>query len=383
MSYPISATAIVSDAPNGAHPQWRREKVQLREPDEDELLVRIIATGVCHTDVALSTLPADTPEYQPYPKILGHEGAGVVERVGSNIGHVQKGDKVLLSFDYCDKDECRACEEETPGYCNEFHVKNLFNVPDVYQVDGGKPAGGLFFGQSSFSSIALVKGTSVVNVEQLVKDEEELKLFAPMGCGYQTGAAAVTELVDVAKNDAVVVFGLGGVGMSAVMAANVRGAKTIIGVDRVQSRLALAKEMGATHIIDTSNLKDLPADLPIAIREIVPGGANAVFDTTGVVPLIAGAVKALRSKGEIILIGIVNGKTMNLDLGELLNSGTAIRGCIEGNTKPSKFIPKMIDWYRQGKFPIEKLSKYYQSEDYEKALTDMHSGSTIKPILLW
>lgn len=205
MSHPISATAIVSDAPNGTHPAWRKERIQLRAPGEDEILVKIIASGVCHTDIAISTFPADTPDFQPYPKIMGHEGAGIVEQVGSKINHVKRGDKVLLSFDYCGKDDCRACEDETPGYCNEFHVRNLFNVPDVYRLDDGKSVGGLFFGQSSFSSIALVKGTSVVNVEQLVKDEEGLKLLAPMGCGYQTGAAAVTELVNVGKKDAIVV----------------------------------------------------------------------------------------------------------------------------------------------------------------------------------
>jgi Zn-dependent alcohol dehydrogenase len=217
MSYPISATAIVSDAPKDNHPSWRKEKVQLREPDEDELLVRMIASGVCHTDILISSFPEGVPGFQPYPKILGHEGAGVVEEVGSKVSNVKKGDKVLLSFDYCGREGCRACEDETPSYCNEFFAKNLFNVPNVYQVDGERSAGGLFFGQSSFSSIALVKETSVVNVEQLVKDEEELKLFAPMGCGYQTGAAAVTELVNVGKKDVVVVFGLGGVGMSAIM----------------------------------------------------------------------------------------------------------------------------------------------------------------------
>ncbi|KAJ8119046.1 hypothetical protein OPT61_g95 [Boeremia exigua] len=382
MSHPISVTAIVSDAPNGTHPVWRKEKVQLREPGEDELLVKIIASGICHTDIAISTFPEGVPGFQPYPKIMGHEGAGIVERVGSKISNVKKGDKVLLSFDYCSKDDCRGCEDDTPGYCNEFHVRNLFNEADVYQVDNGKSAGGLFFGQSSFSSTALVKGTSVVNVEQLVKDEEELKLFAPMGCGYQTGAAAVTELANVGKKDAVVVYGLGGVGMSAVMAASVRGAHTIIGVDIVQSRLELAKEMGATHVIDSSNFKDLATDIPAAIREIAPKGVNAVFDTTGVVPLISAAIPALHAKGQIVLIGVVNGKAMDLDLGALLNFGTAIRGCIEGNAKPSKFVPQMIEWYRQGKFPIEKLAKFYQSDDFEKALADMHTGSTIKPILL-
>ncbi|KAH6629375.1 hypothetical protein C7974DRAFT_413179 [Boeremia exigua] len=383
MSHPISAKAIISDTPNGTHPVWRMEKVQLREPGEDELLVKIIASGVCHTDIAISTFPPDAPGFEPYPKVMGHEGAGIVERVGSKINHVKKGDKVLLSFDFCNNDDCRACEDDTPGYCDEFHTKNLFNQPDVYQLDGGKPAGGLFFGQSSFSSIALVKGTSVLNVEQLVKDEEELKLFAPMGCGYQTGAAAVTELANVSKKDAVVVFGLGGVGMSAIMAASVRSAHTIIGVDIVQSRLNLAKEMGATHVIDSSSFKDIATDLPAAIREIAPKGANAIFDTTGVVPLISAAIPALHTKGQIVLIGIVTGKTMELDLGTILGAGVAIRGCIEGDAKPSKFVPQMIEWYRQGKFPIEKLSKYYQSEDFEKALADMHSGNTIKPVLLW
>jgi Zn-dependent alcohol dehydrogenase len=205
MSHPVSATAIVSEAPNGDHPVWHKEKLQLREPREDELLVKIIASGVCHSDIAVSSYPEDTPGFGPYPKILGHEGAGIVERVGSKVSHVKKGDKVLLSFDYCGKDDCRACEDDTPGYCGEFHGKNLLSVPDVYQRDDGKTIGGFFFGQSSFSSVALVKGTSVVNVDKLVKDEEELKLFAPMGCGFQTGAGAVTEMVNAGKKDTIVV----------------------------------------------------------------------------------------------------------------------------------------------------------------------------------
>ena len=205
MSHPISATAIVSEAPNGDHPVWHKEKLQLREPGEDEVLVKIIASGVCHTDIAVSSYSQDTPGFGPYPKILGHEGAGIVERVGSKIGHVKEGDKVLLSFDYCGKDDCRACEDDTPGYCGEFNEKNLFSGPDVYQRADGKTVGGFFFGQSSFASISLVKGTSVLNVNKLVKDEEELKLFAPMGCGFQTGAGAVTELVNAGKKDVIVV----------------------------------------------------------------------------------------------------------------------------------------------------------------------------------
>ncbi|KAH7398554.1 hypothetical protein BKA66DRAFT_521374 [Pyrenochaeta sp. MPI-SDFR-AT-0127] len=382
-SYPISTTAILTDAPKDGQVQWRKENVQIRAPLEDEVLVRIIASGICHTDVALSMMPPESPGFSPYPKVVGHEGAGIVEQVGSGITHVKAGDKVLLSFDYCGKDTCRSCVDDTPGYCLEFHVKNIFNVPDVYQVADGKAASGLFFGQSSFSKLAIVKATSTLNVSSLVKDEEELKLFAPMGCGYQTGAGAVAELANIGENDTVVVFGLGGVGMAAIMAAKVRGAKIIIGVDRVPSRLSLAKEIGATDVIDTSGLSSLVTDLAAKIREIAPLGSYATFDTTGVVPLIEAGLQSLHPRGQMVLIGIVNGKTLDIDLGSIMTFGTAIRGCIEGNARPSKFVPQMIEWYRQGKFPIEKLAKTYPAEDFEKALHDMHTGATIKPILLW
>lgn len=203
--FPLITTAIVSDAPKDGHVQWRKESVRLREPLADEILVHIVASGICHTDVALSMTPEDAPGFTPYPKVLGHEGAGVVERVGSAIAHVKEGDKVLLSFDFCEKDDCYACAVEAPGYCNEFHTKNIFSIPKVYQTEDGKNAGGLFFGQSSFSKLALVKGTSALNVHDLVKDVEELKLFAPLGCGYQTGAGAVAELADVGQRDEIAV----------------------------------------------------------------------------------------------------------------------------------------------------------------------------------
>lgn len=204
--FPHSTTALLSDAPDATGIKWRKATVHIRDPLPDEILVRIVASGVCHTDIALSSVPPGAPGFSPYPRVTGHEGAGIVESVGSQITHVQPGDKVLLSFDYCDNaDACRACADDTPGYCNEFLPKNIFGVPDVYRLDDGGAGGGLFFGQSSFSQLAVVKGTSALNVQGLVKNEEELKVFAPMGCGYQTGAAAVTELADVKGGDDVCV----------------------------------------------------------------------------------------------------------------------------------------------------------------------------------
>lgn len=204
-SHPISTTAIVSDVPKDGHVQWRKEEVKLRAPLKDEVLVRMVASGICHTDVALTMTPVDAPGFTPYPKVVGHEGAGIVEQLGSDITHVKEGDKVLLSFDFCGSEDCRGCADETPGYCNDFHVKNLFSESKVYQGNEGKDVGGLFFGQSSFSQLAIVKGTSTLNVSQLVKDDKELALFSPMGCGYQTGAGAVAELADVSNKDAIAV----------------------------------------------------------------------------------------------------------------------------------------------------------------------------------
>ena len=202
---PITTTALVCDEPKDGNVQWRKAPLKLRDPLDHEVLVRIIASGICHSDIAVSSFPSGTPGFSPYPKVLGHEGAGIVERAGSKVTHVKNGDMVLLSFDYCDQETCRGCVDNTPSYCNLFNEKNLFSELEVYQGMDGTPVAGSFFGQSSFSKLALVKGTSAVNVSALVKDEEELKLFAPLGCGMQTGAGAVTELANVGKQDTVTV----------------------------------------------------------------------------------------------------------------------------------------------------------------------------------
>jgi Zn-dependent alcohol dehydrogenase len=345
-TYPISTTAIVCDAPKGDQIQWRKEKVQLREPLEDEVLVRIIASGICHTDITMSALPPGIPGFAPYPKVFGHEGAGIVERVGSAVTHVVTGDMVLLSFDYCEKDDCRGCADSTPGHCTEFAQRNFIFAPDVYKGDKGNSISGLFFGQSSFSKLAVVKGTSALNVSSLVKDEEELKLFSPMGCGYQTGAGAVTELAKTRDGDSVTacpsrdyiwswltwtcrysdlvvsewlpswcvqsLFGNSACWPD-IKAAKIRGATIIIGVDKVKSRLDLA-------VIDTSDFASLAADLTRAIQDIVPKGTIATFDTTGVIPIINAGVQSLGTKGQMILIGIVNGE-MSVDMGKMLRVG--------------------------------------------------------------
>ena len=153
---------------------------------------------------------------------MGHEGGGVVSRIGSRVTHVKEGDLVLLSFNYCNEEQCYNCAAETVGYCQTWTALNILCDPGVYRTEGedgkiGENVAGGFFGQSSFAEYALVKENSVVNVTGLVETEEELKMFVPFGCGFQTGAASVTEVARVGKEDSIAIFGLGGVGMLAVI----------------------------------------------------------------------------------------------------------------------------------------------------------------------
>ncbi|OCL04761.1 NAD(P)-binding protein [Glonium stellatum] len=374
-NYTVSAKAIVSHPPKDSNRSWEMQEVKLREPNADELLVRMIATGICHTDLHFGILPTD---YGNYPKVLGHEGAGYVEKAGSNVKGMAPGDPVLLSFASCTS--CRACQLSKPGYCQNFMSLNIGAVRGIFEDISGN-----FFGQSSFSSMAIVGASSVVNVSGLLKDENDLKLFAPLGCGFQTGAGAVTELANANKDDLVAVFGLGGVGLLAIIAAKTRGCSTIIGVDRFASRLDLAKKLGATHTIDTLGFTNLSEDLAKAVKENTKGSGTSInIDTTGNLNIIRAGLSSLANSGQLIIIGIPPpGSELGVNLNELLQSGKSIRGCIEGNAVPSKYIPQMIQWYREGKLPINELVKLYPAQKFDQAASDMDSGVTVKPVLIW
>lgn len=224
----------------------------------------MVATGICHTDLVVSSMP---PPYQQYPTVLGHEGAGIVEAVGDGVSVAKPGDLVLLSYNFCDK--CELCQHgKSKAWCEAFSQYNTVGRADDFVPESGDKVRGWFFGQSSFAAQTLVDENSVVNVSGIVK-QEELKLLAPLGCGIMTGAGNMHNIFQVGSRDAVLVTGLGGVGLGAVMAAKARGAKAIVVVDRVKARLDLAKELGATHIVDTTGT-DL-SELAAKIKEATEG----------------------------------------------------------------------------------------------------------------
>lgn len=227
-------------------------------------------------------------------------GAGYVEEIGAAVTVAKPGDPVLLSFASCSN--CTACKDSHPAYCPDMPKLNYFSEPGRYFAEDKTAYGGSYFGQSSFASLTPCKQTSVVNVAGLVKDEEELKMFSPLGCGFQTGSGAVTNIAQAGKKDTIVVMGLGGVGLAALMTAKIRECSIIIGVDRFQDRLEFARSLGATHIVNTSNPD---VNLVEAVKAITDGvGTSITVDTTGYMGLIKAGVEFTANRGQFIFIGV-------------------------------------------------------------------------------
>lgn len=339
--------------------------LELDEPRSDEILVRIVATGVCQTDAHVRAQAYTTP----LPIVLGHEGAGVVEKVGGEITGFAPGDRVAMSYQSCGR--CSYCLEGHGPYC----VHGFELCFGGARLDGSNALHGAhahFFGQSSFATYAMVTPRNTVKLPADVP----LELMGPLGCGMQTGAGAVLNSLKIPAGAGVAVFGTGGVGLAAVMAARVAGAFPIIAVDINDARLALAEELGATHRINGKN-----EDTRARIAAIVPGGVDYVLELTAQPQMLELAVDCLALMGTAALIGgAPAGAQAPVDMNQLLN-GRSVRGIVQGDAVPQTFIPKLIDLYRKGRFPFDRLVRFYAFEDIEQAFADAKSGRTIKPIL--
>lgn len=351
-----------------AHSPWEIGVVTLDEPRGDEVLVRIVATGVCHTDMSVRDQHLPTP----LPAVLGHEGAGVVEKTGPEVTTLKPGDHVVLTMTNCGK--CDRCVAGHTVYCE--HVMPL-NFSGRRQ-DGsatithdGEAVSGAFFGQSSFAAYALASERNAVKVPQDV----DLALLGPLGCGIQTGAGTVINVLKPEVGSSIVVFGAGAVGLAAVMAARAVGCTTIIAVDLHDNRLDLATELGATHVVKAGD------DTVDKIRDISGGGVNYALDTTAAPAVIRQSVDVLQMRGRSILVGVPKpGAEFTLPAMSLL-FGQSIGGALEGEATPKTFIPHMIALFKQGRFPFDKLIRFYDFDQINEAVADSESGKTLKPVL--
>jgi aryl-alcohol dehydrogenase len=348
---------------------YQIEDVELADPGPGEVRVRIVGAGLCHTDL----LPR-VPDFMAGPPIItGHEGSGVVDAVGAGVRDLVPGDHVVLSFDSCRA--CANCLSGHPAYCDTFFPRNLtgIGVADTSPVHcaDGEPIASRWFGQSSFATHSLVAARNAVKVDPALP----LELLGPLGCGIQTGAASVFVALRVAAGTSIVVFGTGGVGLSAVMAAQVAGAATIVAVDLNPARLELARELGATHTFGGRQ-----TDLLERLQQVTGGGAQYCLDTTGVPAVIDIAVHALRPTGTCGLVGVQQGDIVLDPLA--LAVGRNVMGILEGDAVPQVLIPRLIALWQQGRFPFDKLIKTFSLDQINEAEQASLTGEVVKPVLV-
>ena len=362
-----AAVTETRDAP------FQLTELSLDDPRPDEMIVRITAAGMCHTD--LSVRQGSTPF--PLPAVLGHEGAGVVETVGSQVAGFVPGDHVILSFASCGA--CTGCRAGRPVYCEHWVALNLLGGA---RLDGSAPitrpsdpVHGHYFGQSSFASHALVHARSAVKAP----DDIDLDVLAPLGCGVQTGAGAVLNVARPEPGSTIVVFGAGGVGLAAIMAAKLTPAARIVAVDVIPERLRLACDLGATHTINGGD-----TDATEALAELTRGaGANYAIETSGRPAVLQAAIASLASAGTCVVIGAPPlGTTIPVDVPDLLGRGLRLLGTNQGDSNPQLFLPRLIDLFRQGRLPFDRLIRRFPFNEINQAAAGTLDGTVIKPVLV-
>lgn len=343
------------------------ETCELDEPGAGEVLVRVEACGVCHTDLTARKQGYGTP----LPAVLGHEGVGRILEVGAGVA-LAVGDRVVMSFGACGG--CGACTEGSPAYCRHTVNFNMLGrrLSGISPITvNGEAITGHFFGQSAFATHAVAAATNVVRLDEDLPPA----LMTTLACAVQTGVGAIINVLQARAGEAIGIFGCGTVGLAAVMAAKIAGCGRIVAVDVRGGRLATAQELGATDIVDNAR--------PEAAELIKKLGLGLAFDTTGQAAVIEAAFAALRPRGRMVLAGLsAFGTTLAIDANRLMAGGRMLRGTVEGDADPRTFIPRMIDWYRRGMLPLERLVTTYPFERIEDAAADMLAGKIIKPVLL-
>ncbi|MBV8132227.1 MAG: NAD(P)-dependent alcohol dehydrogenase [Alphaproteobacteria bacterium] len=362
----MRVTAAVMEEKSSA---FKLDSLELDTPRPDEVLVKITATGICHTDLHAR----DGYFAMPYPAVYGHEGAGIVAAVGSAVEYLVAGDHVVMSFPWCGG--CEHCREDRRSYCRRGRELKSSGA----RADGSTtmrrnraPVYGSFFQQSSFATYALTTARNAVKVRR----DAPIEFLGPLGCGLQTGAGAVLNVMQPEAGKSFVVFGAGSVGLAGLMAAKLARCEPIIAVDIRANRLQLARSLGATHTID--NVRE---DAVATIREITGGGVHFALETSALPAVFRQAVDCLLTRGTCVLVGSARrGVEVSFEM-STLQAGRIVRGVIQGDSRPDLFIPHLVDLFVAGRFPIDRLVTFYDFASINQAVADAVNGRTIKPVL--
>lgn len=361
----LAAVALSPEAP------FELREMELLPPRSNEVQVKIKATGICHTDIAVK----EQAFALPLPMVLGHEGAGVVEAVGEGVSHVQEGDHVVLCGDSCG--HCSNCHQGLPFYCREFAERNLTGQRkdgSTCLVCDGQEMRGRFVGQSSFSTRVIAAAPGVIKVPS----DLPLELMGPLGCGLTTGVGTVMNALKPRPGSSIAIFGAGTVGLAAAMGANLTGCEKIIVIDINQGRLQMANDIGATDVIDAKQ-----GDVVEKIQALTNGGANYSVECTGVPDVVIQAVNCLSPPGWCAQVGVTPSQiTVPLEMDQVI-FGRGIRGVVMGEANVQDFVPYLAELFRQGRLPYDRFVKFYEFADINQAVHDSAgTGEVIKPILL-
>lgn len=367
---PVTANAAVLRGVGGP---MNFEQIDVAPPRDDEVLVRMVGVGICHTDIVCRDgFPV------PLPIVLGHEGAGIVEAIGAKVSNVKPGDHVVLAFNSCG--HCPNCERELPATCFQFLPMNFagMRISDGSSPlsQNGQPIHGMFFGQSSFATYAIARAVNTVRISDAVP----LEILGPLGCGIMTGAGAVMNSLQPQPTDSLAIFGGGAVGLSALLAANAIGVGKIYVVEPNAERRNLALELGADKVFDPKDGSDVVA----AIKAESGGGVRFAIDATGIAAVVGQAINATLPGGTVGLLGVPPPDAqIPVGLLDLLVKGVTLRPITEGDANPQTFIPKMIELFQQGRFPFDRLITRFSFDQINEAMHAAESGKAIKPVLVF
>ncbi|KAI9007806.1 Zn-dependent alcohol dehydrogenase, class III [Hyaloraphidium curvatum] len=367
----MRVTAVVAPSPGAT---FSLRELDLLPPSGDELLVRVLASGVCATD----SHARDAYYGTPFPSVFGHEGVGVVESVGDCVKGVRVGDTVAMVAPSCGG--CGECGAGRVGTCQNARRLKMGGKRRDGRAPFADPATGdavhgAFFQQSSFATRAVCTDRNFAVITSPIPPE----VLAALPCGANSGAGAVANVLRPGAPDSLVVFGCGPVGLAGIMAARRMGCRRIVAVDPRRERLSAAADLGASDVLATAGAES-PEDLVARIRGALPGGASRSLEAVGDPSALRAAVGCLGEGGTACLVGSARpGTDARLDMSVL--QGRSVVGCVQGGGVPAEFVREMVSWWEAGEFPVDRLVKTYAFEEVNEAVRDAAEGRAIKAVL--
>ena len=349
------------------------EELELTEPKENEVLVRTAASGVCHSDLSVVTGTI----YYDAAVALGHEGAGVIERIGDNVTAFQPGDNVILSFvSYCGT--CRMCQTERVCLCQTYKVPSGLLLDGTYRLHNRAGKGIL-----QMARIATMSEYMVVPEQNLVKIDAHhaLEKAALVGCGVTTGVGAVLNTANVEPGSTLAVIGTGGVGLNAIQGGVLAQAEQIIAVDIAEKKLDFAKTFGATHTVNAAD-----GDPVEAVRDLTDGlGVDYAFEVIGNPKTIRQAYDMVRPAGTAVIVGMAHHTAeFSIPAQRFVGSEKRIIGSFYGSCQPRVDMPKLLDLYTAGKLKLDELiTRHYRLEQINEAFADMEAGENARGVILF